>query len=379
VTAQVTCEACGAVYEVDQGKYGGRKIKCKACSGIILVPLGGGNGIEVADPAVDAQGPAAVGKVSDAVFNRNRIAGQRAAVSISVLRRAEATREEIRAGVLAAYGDEAKRLRKAEPHQRRIELIKQEAAHEEERAKVLREQLGKQAPSRSNQEQKGLLADAVKQGSSIVTRFMDLDPKLEEAFQMSVAVLGAPTRPLPAGTDFGMQVAGAAANVLLSMYGRGWLWGKEGTKAGEKAMEEAFKIKLETIKAAHGRLLHKKKEYADQLVACERAILELEEQRVSAADNGLTQARKLYSEGKLDQASQQALSVLKTCPIDRIGETLVMLSQVAFDSGNMADAARRMQEAICFNAVAPSNVDATFNDLWGKAEAGLPSADGRSV
>ena len=147
----VKCPACGEGYNLDLDKYGGKKIKCKKCQGIIAVPtaaeaqdefevveetptaapvriscpnckavLQAQPGVTVACPNCKIQmrvpllapqqaNPAMAtlpSSVPPSILQRNRMASQRGAVNIALLQRNEPSKEEIRRAFLAVHGSE---------------------------------------------------------------------------------------------------------------------------------------------------------------------------------------------------------------------------------------------------------------------------------
>jgi len=60
----INCDGCGAEYNLDLDKYGGKKIKCKKCQGVIVVPTTAeaDDEFEVVEEAAPATTPVAATK-----------------------------------------------------------------------------------------------------------------------------------------------------------------------------------------------------------------------------------------------------------------------------------------------------------------------------
>jgi hypothetical protein len=58
---------------------------------------------------------------------------------------------------------------------------------------------------------------------------------------------------------------------------------------------------------------------------------------------------------------------------DTVPQVLVTLSKCSFNAGNPTDAARHIQDGICFGAASPADMGPEYNNLWAKAAAGLPN------
>jgi predicted Zn finger-like uncharacterized protein len=369
MAVRTTCNACGETYEVDESKYGGKKIRCKKCGSAISVPSSTADQFEVLEENAELRPKAP----SDSTrLNRNRIAGSRAAVSVTLLKRAESSREEIRMAVYAAYGDETARSRRIAALRSRITEIHEDGKQEEGLIELFGPYAAVQSSREDLSESTGGEHLFVAMAGSIIGRFQSIDVKLDEVFSKAVLVLGAPVRPLPPGTDIASQTVGACANVLLTIYGRGVVWGKEGLKAGNDAIAEALSIKRDTIRAAHSLLLRKKHSRPESIARTEEEIASTIREMCDSTDEAIATAYQLIADRSWDEASNIAKTLLTTCPVERLGDVLVLLSRVAFSTTHFPEAARRIQEAICCHAVAPTNTDAAYVDLWCKAEAGLP-------
>ena len=86
----------------------------------------------------------------------------------------------------------------------------------------------------------------------------------------------------------------------------------------------------------------------------------------------LSGIREQITSRNFSDASLALQEMLKAAPVAMLGEVLIALSKCTYWSGNASDAARHIQDAICFGASAPVDMDEGYNGLWAKASAGLP-------
>lgn len=114
------------------------------------------------------------------------------------------------------------------------------------------------------------------------------------------------------------------------------------------------------------QLERENQEIKDRWKRCEQDI----EQRIAAASDACRS-------GQYDLAREHVTDLLGTVPKSRLAPALVLSSQIAHATGNTADAARAIQEAVCFGASAPPGMDSDFNELWAKAAAWLPPMEDR--
>lgn len=354
MTISVKCGQCAQAYEIDQAKYGGKKIKCKKCATVIEVPLEGAvDDFEVVEEQPKSGTEATALPASNDVLSRSRIVGLKSAVALSQLQREEESRGAIRASVLATHGDDKKRQAWRKGHQSHVSTAQSDLKKDEDRIQAFRAFLATQGGTGGY--------------------FKAFSTEFKAMYNDAVTLLGAPVRPMPPGTDFGSRAMGLVTDAVLGIYtGRGLLWGKDQMAEKNKAIEEANKIALETIQAAANQLeagLPAKREALATATHKRDDAFRLREEKDSTDLQTLDQ---LIVDGKYADATNLATQLLKRVPESEVGGVLVSLSRSAFLSGNHADAARLMQDAICFGMPAPGGMDATYNDLWTKAESGLP-------
>ncbi len=361
----VKCPACNEAYNLDLDKYGGKKIKCKKCQAVIAVPTTAQAQDEfevVEDPPPQVPPVQVPAGAPPSILQRHRMASQRGAVNIALLQRNESSREEIRQAFLAVHGSEGSRLPDSivaiieaqEELDRKIENSPQE------KLDWLRDVLAR-----------ALASDPKNVGSNLTTSanplksFFGVGQQLskdgdEDGFSFALSILGRPVREMPAKkvpTGWDAFKGGLTGKTLKD----------EEARAG---MERA--VKIDTIKAAIDV-----SESTLKMLLAEKSALQQDMEKVIAEHSqrsgaALGRARGQIQEGKLSEATLVLQDLLKTAPVKLLGQALVALSQCTFQSGNASNAARHMQDAMCFGASAPVNMDEGYNDLWAKASSGLP-------
>lgn len=366
----VKCPACNETYNLDLDKYGGKKIKCKKCQAIMSVPTAAQaqDEFEIVEdvsppvptsPAPPPPAPMPAG-APPSILQRHRMASQRGAVNIALLQRNEASREVIRQAFLDVHGSEAARLPDSIVTiiEAEEELDRKIADSSQEKLAWIRDVLAR-----------ALASDAQVMGPNLTKKkitFLGLDQnKLhnegdEDAYAFALSIIGRPIREMPAKKEqSGWEAfkAGITGKALKD-------------EAAREAEERA--IKIDTIKAAL-----EVSENTMKVLLSEKAGLQQDMDKVIAehsqrAGAALGRARGQMQEGKLAEATQVLQDLLKTAPVKLLGQVLIALSQCTYLSGNPSNAARHIQDAICFGASAPVNMDEGYNDLWAKASSGLP-------
>lgn len=364
----VNCPACNEAYNLDLDKYGGKKIKCKKCQAVISVPTAA----EAQDEfeVVEDASPQVSIAVPPSMLQRHRMASQRGAVNIALLQRNESSREEIRLAFLELHGSESSRLPdsisdviEAENElDHRIESLPDANALDWMRdvlSRALVYDPKSVCPHLTKTSgpllsggllgmYKSFLVGPTKENKEGITD--------EDAFPAAMKILGHPIRPMPENVE--------------KSYGFDW----EGQEFKDRDARNLVirEIKIDTIKAAievsknmKTMLLLEKSELlkeADALIAAHAKECGVE----------LGRARVQIHEGNLAEATLPLQDLLKTAPVKLLGKVLIALSQCTYLSGNASNAARHIQDAICFGASAPVDMDEGYNDLWAKASSGLP-------
>jgi hypothetical protein len=89
----------------------------------------------------------------------------------------------------------------------------------------------------------------------------------------------------------------------------------------------------------------------------------------------IADASEQVRKGAYEDAQSNLRWLIRAVPCSHVAEVLVLMSQVSYGAGNAADAARSIQDAICFGATPPVGADPRYHDLWAKAAAGLPAIE----
>ena len=366
-STSIPCPACGHAYTLDLSRYGGKKIRCGQCQGIIMVPAaapasGEPEIIDYADPP--ASSPA------KETLHRHRMASQRGAVNIALLQRNEGSREEIRAAFLELHGDESDRIPDSV-----IAVIQAKSAAEAEleAGKFDEQAQGFQGfvdtwSVAENDPSAGRMVYASNM-FSVLTSGTLMSKLYEQAIRLTGGVV--PHEPLPPivpkmGGLLGSLVTkfapDAAANVA-------WAFDSE---AAAGTQVQAQLRRLPTFRAAVAVIANMKALVQDRIAAAQKQYDNI----VSTHEKKCRQDLKLAEDSLRDGATEQASAVLedliKQAPLPLLGRAIAALSKCSYRAGNPSAAARHMQEAMCFGASAPVDMDEAFNDLWAKASAGLP-------
>jgi len=333
----VNCPSCGEVYNLDLSKYGGKKIKCKKCQAVISVPTAsqGQDEFEVVEEGPTGSPP----PLPSNLLHRHRMASQRGAVNIALLQRHEASRRDIRQAFLEVHGTEESRTITLDPGLAKIE----------EQINANRQLLDAL---------KGLLGRALAFHPTIKTSnltrkrgFFESDASPsddpdEMLYTEAVRVIGTPARANPLSTVLGM----------FSFH------------------NPDRQAKIETIKQAIEVLNNTILMQQDEIKADQRKAVASKNEAIQRSRNKLDQAQVNIAQGHIGEASVCLQELLKTAPVEMLGQVLILLSQCTYLSGNPTDAARHIQDAICFGASAPVDMDEGYNDLWAKASSGLPKS-----
>lgn len=383
----LSCPTCGESYQVDVDKFGGRKIRCKKCPGTIIVPQATelDEDFEVvqeesARPSPQPPAPESVG-IPSSVLDRHRTASRQGAVNIALLQRAEKSREVIRENFLALHGSEAMRAANVTALQREVV----------EKTDALRQ---------------------LRQTASELERSLATGIGLEQAFQAAQGLIDAP--------GDGRTSGGGASSILAGIFSALSTSHKtcsEQLARGDGLLAQPFRTFMNEGQAALARFrksltregqaeacaqaaerfgklagfIRQKGEARDaaqrdvvrRAVDALRSAQEKLETEIGLADN---KAKALIDDARIRlQAAEahigmarfaEALDILqllvKTAPVDVLAQVLVALSKCAYHGGNAADAARQIQDAICFGASSPAGMDSDYYGLWAKANAGLP-------
>ncbi len=358
----VKCPACNEAYNLDLDKYGGKKIKCKKCQAVIFVPTAA----EAQDEfeVVEDASPKVSIAVPPSMLQRQRMASQRGAVNIALLQRNETSREEIRLAFLEIHGSEESRL----PDSIRVvnegenELgTRIESLTDTKLLDWMRDVLSRALVydprnicDRLTTPSGPLMSGGVfgMYKAVLVGRTKEVKQGItdEDAFPAAVKILGCTVRPMPENNE---------------TYGEDW----DIRKARASLIRE---IKIDTIKAAL-----EVAENTKQMLLTEKAELQRERETLvithaKRCSVELMGARVQLNEGKLAEATLSLQDLVKTAPVKLLGQVLIALSQCTYLSGNASNAARHVQDAICFGASAPVDMDEGYNDLWAKASSGLP-------
>ena len=352
----IPCPACGHAYTLDLSRYGGKKIRCGQCQGIIMVPAAApANGepeiIDDADPP--ANSPA------KGTLHRHRMASQRGAVNIALLQRNEGSREEIRAAFLELHGDEADRIPDsivAVVLDRRAAEADLEAQKFDERAKTLQTFVDTWSVAEND----------ISVGKQICARTFSTshwDKLYEQALLLTggpvpcenyIAAESSSTGPVLGGDLFGSLVS----NVMKAL---------DTTRHVHEQLR-----RLPTFRAAIAVIANMKAMVQDQIADANKQYDDILGGHEKACRQELKQAEDSLRNGASDQAASILEELIKQAPLPLLGRTIATLSKCSYRAGNLSDAARHMQEAMCFGASAPVDMDEGFNDLWAKASAGLP-------
>jgi len=363
-------------------KYSGKKIKCKSCANIISIPVfnPSSDGFEVVTETAPTQvvlrNPTPSQQSTSPVqLNRNRASGIRGAVNIALLQRNEPSRESIRNNFLEVNGSEVDRIPDS--------VIPFIAKNKEINSQIeklcldkipwLKDVLARALSTNSdNSVGENLTASAI----PIISFFSGTPNKLtksddEDAYSFALGILGGPIRPIPPAITVKYEsmpnLFGFGSNSSFSKF-------QKVQSVGQDRAAIVRQIKIDTIKAAievsetTNNLLISEKESNN----CEYDNIIFQHSTLSKQI--LSTAKDSISNGNLISATESLQTLVRSAPIEMISQVLVCLSQCTYLSGNAANSARHIQDAICFGASAPVNMDSGYNDLWAKANSGLPKS-----
>jgi hypothetical protein len=375
----VKCPACGEGYNLDLDKYGGKKIRCKKCPGIISVPTAAQaqDEFEVVEEGVAQVPPAAPAPVVPAsappsVLQRHRMASQRGAVNIALLQRSEASREDIRNGFLAVHGSCEARSAPIAELQRQLQESQSAMSQPQEKLAWLKDVLSRALASDPGKvgdtltgSAEGKVLGFFKKAKSPLYKNGD-----EDAYAYAVSITGRPVRELPSDEEFKAQAKKRYKEDDRSLDKDGMWTEYDFEKEIRATCERA--IKIDTIKAAI-QAFDAKNQALEAAESVRRQ--KLQQQMAAFMQSHKTrfdQALAQMADGRLPDATMTLQEMLKSAPVAMLGQVLVALSKCTYLSGNASNAARHIQDAMCFGASAPVDMDEGYNDLWAKASAGLP-------
>jgi hypothetical protein len=271
------------------------------------------------------------------------------------LQRAEASREGIRNAFLTIHGSDETRAAPIVELQRQLQMSQTSCSQPQEKLAWLKDVLARALASdpkevganlTKSKEEVGALGRFFGKETRQLPLFKEGD---EEAYPYALSILGGPIREL--AVPKGESNPYAAARRRL---------------ADERAR------KIETITAA----IEAFEEKNNELEATELVRRQKLQQQIAAFMQGhmtkLNQAQGRINAGNYSEAAVALQEMLRTAPQAMLGQVLIALSQCTYLNGNATDAARHIQDAICFGASAPVNMDEGYNDLWAKSSAGLP-------
>lgn len=379
----LACPTCGESYHVDIDKFGGRKIRCKKCPGTISVPKATelDEDFEVvqeepARPSPPPPAPESVG-IPSSVLDRHRTASRQGAVNIALLQRAEKSREVIRENFLALHGSEAMRMADVSALQREVvektASLRQLQQTRSELARSLATGIGLEQAFQAAQD----LVDAPASGggassilASVLTALSSSHKKCSEQLARGEGLLA---RPFQTFMNEG-QAALARFRRSLTREGQaeacaqaaerfGKLAGfvRQKGEAKDAAQRDVIQRAVEALGSA-GEKLEAEIRVADVKA---KALIDEARMKLRAAEAHIGMAR-------FAEALDILQPLVKTAPVDVLAQVLVALSKCAYQGGNPADAARQIQDAICFGASSPAGMDSDYYGLWAKANAGLP-------
>jgi len=266
------------------------------------------------------------------------MASQRGAVNIALLQRNEGSREEIREAFLEVHGSKEARLPNS---------IVAMIAEETQLDKIIETD----HPIAMIECFRKIVAGA--SAAAANNDYFDLGSSGEEAYVSAVKIVG---NPVDVGNE---QPKGGFEGALESFF-------------GSVESRKKKRRKIATIKAALEVTENMRK-----MLLSEKTDLNEEMQRVTKEHSKqcramMNQAAIQIQAGSLSEATMLLHDLQKNAPIEILGSVLTLLSQCTYLSGNASNAARHIQDAICFGASAPVNMDEGYNDLWAKASSGLP-------
>ena len=354
----VKCPNCSEGYSIDLVKYGGKNIKCKKCSNAFTVPVieQAQGEFEVVDeiPAqaltsrMPLQSNPTSANMPASMLHRNKVASQKGSVNIALLQRKEISRESIRDAFLSIHGSLEHRMGPIVELQRQLQAGNDEIGLETEKLGWLKDVLART-----------LATDQKKAGENL-TKGINwvLGGELhkegdEEAYAFALSITG---KPVQSSGPPPIKPTGFAAIAAFFDDGK----------------QNIRQTKIETIKAAISEYDVRAKEIKSSKAGRNR---ELQQQIDSFMRNHkirLDKALTFISTCAFAEAVNVLQEMLNDVPVTLLDEVLVALSQCVYSSGNPSNAARHIQDAICFGATAPIGMEEGYNDLWAKASAGLP-------
>lgn len=381
----VTCAGCGEAYSVDLTRYGGKTIKCKRCQAGIAVPVetddpDGFDVIEEPQSPAGATAPApATGRVPPSILQRHRAASHKGAVNVALLQRFEDSRQDIRQAFLAVHGSEEAR-------------VPQSVGAIDEALLELERKIAADKTADEIEKFKGLLGRLVAPPFT-ANLFKEISQNIadQNLFAEAVRVVGVPyeddeeedekqakQEQLKKNLKKKQEERNAPPKSLLGTFISpiSEHFRSVDAKAEEEKRRharaklrkaEVVKAAIELLSSAKAGLLDEKKALRQQR---DKEIAEHSQRTVGH----LSHARELMLSGQLAEATLELQGLLPVAPLKLLDDVLLLLSQCSHLSGNASNTARQIQDAICFGASAPLDMDEDYKDLWAKASAGLPKA-----
>jgi predicted Zn finger-like uncharacterized protein len=384
----IKCDGCGAEYNLDLDKYGGKKIKCKKCQGVIVVPTTAeaDDEFEVVEEAAPATTPVAA---PQSILHRHRTSSQSGAVNIALLQRSEGSRDEIRNNFLAIHGTEESRIQGITSLEQERDGLNQRNAEVRTRLQLLNGggeralELAQEITGQSMEQDDDWLAGAVgflgKAMSAIspeaqlgrIQKEKDKQ-KLYHEKQKGMTLL----------EKMKYKMSDEAREDLLA----GAKEHREGKQpdidAQHAAKNAEREAKVQAEQDAQSAVVQKAIDIVGQqntnletqLAEINGKIEAMKSQLVGGSQQKLQAAETMIANGQLPEAVSVVQPLLKEAPVDLVPQVLVTLSKCSFGAGNPTDAARHIQDGICFGAASPAEMGPDYNNLWAKAAAGLPNS-----
>ena len=162
-----------------------------------------------------------------------------------------------------------------------------------------------------------------------------------------------------------------------------WFEDKEGAFKGffkamgdvtGKAAKQQRQAKMETVKAAIEYLEKLINDLQGQVNNATTEVRRAQAAAIQEFHQELDESLAMIHSHEFAKSLALLERLQRTSPVDELSGVLTALSQATFISGNPTQAARHIQEAICFGATAPADMGPDYNSLWAKAAAGLPKS-----
>ena len=388
----IKCGGCGAEWDLDLDKYGGKKIKCKQCGDSISVPTAAeaDDEFEVVEESAPAPGSS-----PQNILQRHRTASQSGAVNIALLQRSEASRDEIRTNFLEIHGTEESRNRGITSLEQERDGLNQQHAVATSKLQLLngggdgavelaQQETGHRLEQESEadrwlSEAAGLLSKAVKAVSPEGQLEKRLEKRVEEKEKKKH--YEEKVKGMTFLEKMKYKMSNEAAKDLLA----GAKEVRESkqinidVEKGAKTAEKAAKVQTEqdakddVVQKAIDLVEQKNTNLEMQLAEINGKIDAMNSELVGGSQQKLQAAEAMIANGQLSEAVSAIQPLLKEAPVVLVSQVLVSLSKCSFGAGNPTDAARQIQDGICFGAASPVDMGPDYNNLWAKAASGLPN------